>query len=195
MNGHTLRKVITHLRKGIKIRNQQIEKYNEYIKEELSLKQLGVDKNKDISVKPNPRYYDKDGKIDIAKVKKRFPKINPETLQYDFLDPVSNDDLLMMNPFLSNRKMYHSEHIRGWWKMIMSSCAFQENYTLYSLRSTHITHALLKGMNIRKIAENCGTSENEITSTYQRLNNLLNKDELGFFKNKVEESFVGEGDS
>ena len=45
--------------------------------------------------------------------------------------------------------------------MIMSACAFQENYTLYSLRSTHITHALLKGMNISKIAENCGTSENE----------------------------------
>ena len=195
MNGNTLRKVLSHLRKGIKIRNQQIEKYNEYIKEELSLKELGVDRNKDISVKPNPRYYDKDGKIDIAKVKKRFPKINPETLQYDLLDPVSNDDLLMMNPFLSGRKMYHPEHTRGWWKDVLSACGFQEHYTLYSLRSTHITHALLKGMNIRKIAENCGTSENEITSTYQRLNNLLNKDELGFFKDKVEESFVGEGDS
>ena len=63
------------------------------------------------------------------------------------------------------------------------------------MRSTHITHALLKGMNIRKVAENCGTSENEIIATYQRLNNLLNKDELGFFKNKVEETFVGEGES
>ena len=50
-------------------------------------------------------------------------------------------------------------------------------------------------MNIRKVAENCGTSENEVIATYQRLNNLLNKDELGFFKNKVEETFIGEGGS
>ena len=77
--------------------------------------------------------------------------------------------------------------------MIMSACAFQENYTLYSLRSTHITHALLKGMNMRKIAENAGTSENQILATYQRLNNILNKDELGFFKDKVEDTFVGDG--
>ena len=193
LNGNTLRKILSHLRKGIKIRNKQIEIYNKFITKELSLKELGVDENKDISVKSNPRYYDKDGNIDIVKVKKRFTQINPETLQYDFLDPVSNDDLLMMNPFLRNRKMYHSEHIRGWWNEILYKCDFKDRFTLYSLRSTHITHALLKGMNIRVIAENCGTSQAEIEFTYKRLNNLLNKDELGFFKDRVEESFVGEG--
>ena len=130
---------------------------------------------------------------ELSKLIKRFPLVNPDTRQIDLLDPVSDDDLLMMNPFLKDRKMYHPEHTRGWWKEIMSSCAFQENYTLYSLRSTHITHALLKGMNMRKIAENCGTSESQILATYQRLNNVLNKDELGFFKKKVEETFVGEG--
>ena len=170
MNGNTLRKVITHLRKGIKIRNDQIELFNKRLVEEMQ-------------------------DIPTDRLLKRYRYLNPETRQYDLLNPVSNDDLLMMNPFLSSRKMYHSEHIRGWWKDILSACAFQEKYTLYSLRSTHITHALLKGMNIRKIAENCGTSESEITNTYQRLNNLLNKDELGFFKDKVEESFVGEGES
>ena len=46
---------------------------------------------------------------------------------------------------------------------------------------------------MRKIAENAGTSENQILATYQRLNNILNKDELGFFKDKVEDTFVGDG--
>tara|TARA_Y100000015_G_C2370846_1_gene79959 strand:- start:339 stop:851 length:513 start_codon:yes stop_codon:yes gene_type:complete len=170
MNGHTLRKVITHLKKGIKIRNQQIELFNKRLVEDMH-------------------------DIPTDRLMKRYRSVNPETRQVDLLEPLSNDDLLMMNPFLSNRKMYHSEHIRGWWKEILSACAFQEKYTLYSLRSTHITHALLKGMNIRKVAENCGTSENEVIATYQRLNNLLNKDELGFFKNKVEETFIGEGGS
>ena len=147
MNGHTLRKVITHLKKGIKIRNQQIELFNKRLVEDMH-------------------------DIPTDRLMKRYRSVNPETRQVDLLEPLSNDDLLMMNPFLSNRKMYHSEHIRGWWN---DHTCFPRELPLYSLRSTHITHALLKGMNIRKIAENCGTSGNEITSTYQRLNNLLNK--------------------
>ena len=120
------------------------------------------------------------------KLIKRFKYVNPETRQMDLLDPVSNDDLLMMNPFLVGRKMYHPEHTRGWWKEILSKCQFEEKYTLYSLRSTHITHALLKDMKIREVAENCGTSQTEIESTYQRLNNLLNIDKLGFHQeNKI----------
>ncbi|QBE68225.1 hypothetical protein SynWH8101_0630 [Synechococcus sp. WH 8101] len=181
MNGHTLKRIQDHLRKGIKIRNQQIEKYNQFIKDELSLEELGVDDDISTSAKPNARYYDKDGKIDLVKVKKRFPRINLKTLQYDFLDPVSNDDLLMMNPFLVGRKMYHAEHIRTWWKEIMSKCRFDKNYTLYSLRSTHITHMLLlEGARIKEVADNCGTSQAEIERTYRRLNNLLNIDKLGF---------------
>jgi integrase len=156
------------MRKGIKIRNKQIEVMNKVIREEC------------------------DGK-NLVWLRKRYPLVNPETRQIDLLAPQSNDDLLMMNPFLKNRKMYHSEHIRGWWNEILSKCDFKDRFTLYSLRSTHITHALLKGMNIRVIAENCGTSQAEIEFTYKRLNNLLNKDELGFFKDRVEESFVGEG--
>ena len=80
-----------------------------------------------------------------------------------------------------------------WWNGVLAECNFKERYTLYSLRSTHITHALLKGMNVRIVAENCGTSQNEIETTYQRLNNLLNIDQLGFFKDNVVETFVDEG--
>ena len=52
-------------------------------------------------------------------------------------------------------------------------------FTLYSLRSTYITHNLLMVSFTRVIADNCGTSESEIESTYYRINNLLNIDELG----------------
>jgi len=167
MNGNTLRKVLSHLRKGIKIRNSQIELMNKVILEEHS-------------------------GDDLVRLQKKYPLINPQTRQIDLLKPVSNDDLLMMNPFLKGRNVYHSEHIRRWWKEILHPCEFSEKYTLYSLRATHITHALLKGMNMRKIAENCGTSEQQILTTYQRLNNLLNIDDLGFFQERVEESFVGD---
>ena len=50
--------------------------------------------------------------------------------------------------------------------------------------STHITHALLKKMRIRVIADNVGNSEAEIERTYYRLNNLLNIEELGFHRRK-----------
>jgi hypothetical protein len=161
MNGNTLRKVQSHLRKGIKIRNEQIELFNKRLVDELH-------------------------DVPTEKLIKRYKYVNPETRQMDLLDPVSNDDLLMMNPFLRGRKMYHPEHIRGWWKEILSKCQFEDKYTLYSLRSTHITHALLKDMKIREVAENCGTSQSEVERTYQRLNNLLNIDKLGFHQdNKI----------
>ena len=67
-----------------------------------------------------------------------------------------------------------------------------KSFTIYSLRSTHITHSLLNGVRIRVIADNCGTSESEIESTYyrlnNRLNNLLNIEELGFHRKKVSQS-------
>ena len=81
MNGNTLRKVITHLKKGIKIRNQQIELFNKRLVEDMH-------------------------DIPTDRLMKRYRSVNPETRQVDLLEPLSNDDLLMMNPFLSNRKMY-----------------------------------------------------------------------------------------
>ena len=60
-----------------------------------------------------------------------------------------------------------------------------KQFTLYSLRSTHITHNLLNGARIRLIADNVGTSESDIESRYDRLNNLLNIKELGMHRQKV----------
>ena len=62
----------------------------------------------------------------------------------------------------------------------------EKKYTLHSLRSTHITHALIvRNMNIREIADNVGNSQSEIERTYYRLNNLLNIEKLGFFKDQI----------
>ena len=104
LNGNTLRKILSHLRKGIKIRNKQIEIMNKVISENCAGKNL-------------------------VWLRKRYPLVNPETRQIDLLAPQSNDDLLMMNPFLKNRKMYHSEHIRGWWNEILSKCDFKDRFT------------------------------------------------------------------
>ena len=69
-------------------------------------------------------------------------------------------------------------------------------FTLHSLRSTHITHQLLNGVNIRVISDNTGNSQSEIESRYYRLNNLLNIEELGMHRKKVaaEEDLVVETD-
>lgn len=150
MNGHTLRKVIYHLNKGLKIRNQQ-----------LKLK----------------------GKEDCP--------------------PAGKEDLLMMHPFSIRgsvyRTVYSDEHIRGWYNEILAAAKLDadscgKKFTLYSLRSTHITHALLNGFGIRVIADNCGTSQTEIERTYYLLNNLLNIDSLGFHKETNETEAMDLGD-
>ena len=76
--------------------------------------------------------------------------------------------------------MYHTEHIRKWWNKVLDQCDFKDRYTLYSLRSTHITFALLRKIPIKIIADNCGTSQAEIERTYQRINNTLNIKDLVF---------------
>ena len=106
------------------------------------------------------------------------------------IESAGNDDLLMMNPFFDKRTIYHTEHIRNWWKRILQECAFEKKYTLYSLRSTHITHALLKGVRTRVIADNAGTSESMIEKTYYMISNLLNIDELGFHKESNDDELV-----
>ena len=67
----------------------------------------------------------------------------------------------------------------------LDQCNFKDRYTLYSLRSTHITFALLRKIPIKTIADNCGTSQAEIERTYQRINNILNIKDLGFFQDST----------
>ena len=76
------------------------------------------------------------------------------------------DDLILMNPFLiGKRKIYHESYIRDWMNMVLKECSFKNRYTIYSLRSTHISYQLLKGVQVNLVAKNVGTSMEMIQQT------------------------------
>ena len=163
MNGHTILKIRQHLKKGIKIRNKQIELDNKLIRDE---------------------YMDRD----INWLVRRYKDLDVETRQIPVFDQANKDDLLLMNPFCVGKRircMYHMETIRKWWNLVLEKADLDSRYTLYSLRSTHITFKLYQGTPIKFIADNCGTSQHEIERTYQRIRNIQNMDELGFFKDNA----------
>ena len=160
MNGYTILKIQQHLKKGIKIRNKQIELDNKRIRDE---------------------FMDRD----INWLSRRYKDIDVITRQIPEYEPASKDDLLLMNPFCVGNRIrciYHMETIRKWWNQILEKAELDSRYTLYSLRSTHITFMLYQGTPIKFIADNCGTSQHEIERTYQRIRNTQNMDDLGFFK-------------
>ena len=93
------------------------------------------------------------------------------------------DDLVLMNPFLNGkRRMYHDSYVRDMWNLVVRECDFKNRYTLYSLRSTHISNQLLLGISVNKVAKNVGTSMAMIQTTYDRLSSRYSIDDLGFFK-------------
>ena len=156
MNGSTLQKIKSHLNKGIKIRNQQIEAHNQMVL--------------------SGQVRDKRGRTVDALI--------------PLISQPMKDDLLMMNPFFENRSVYHIEHIRQWYNRVLLRCNFDRRYTLYSLRSTHISFALLQGQRVNLVAKNCGTSLAMIQKTYDGLSSRFHIDSLGFFQ----ESVPSEGD-
>ena len=68
------------------------------------------------------------------------------------------------------------------WNLVVRECDFKNRYTLYSLRSTHISNQLLLGISVNKVAKNVGTSMAMIQTTYDRLSSRYSIDDLGFFK-------------
>ena len=66
--------------------------------------------------------------------------------------------------------------------MVLKQCNFDRRYTIYSLRSTHISNQLLQGVSVNKVAKNVGTSWAMIQQTYDGLSSRYSIDELGFFK-------------
>ena len=153
MNGNWLNAVKYHLNKGIKLRNEQIEKHNKKVE---------------------------DGTIERWRAIKT--KIDPIPF------PPPPDIPLMANPFIKDMAPLSDERIRQQLNSLLSHLDFYKtkDYTLHSLRSTHITHALIvRNMNIREIADNTGNSQSQIERTYYRLNNLLNMEKLGFFKDQI----------
>ena len=151
MNGSTLQKIKSHLTKGIKIRNQQIEQYNQ--------------------------------RVFAGEVKDK--KGNTLMLPLPLITQATKDDLLMMNPFFDGRSIYHIEHTRQWFGRVLAKCDFDRKYTLYSLRSTHISFALLQGQRVNLVAKNCGTSLAMIQKTYDGLSSRFHIDSLGFFQDSA----------
>ena len=97
--------------------------------------------------------------------------------------PISKDDFILMNPFLNGkRRIYHESYIRDWMNMILKECDFKRRYTIYSLRSTHISYALLNGQTVNQVSKNVGTSMQMIQQTYDGLSARYSMDKLGFFK-------------
>ena len=149
--------------KGIKIRNEQIKLDNKKIREEY------MNRN-------------------IDWLAKKYSDIDLDTRQIPELSQASKDDLLLMNPFCTGKRircMYHTEMIRKWWNQIIEKANLDSSYTLYSLRSTHITFKLYQGTPIKFVADNCGTSQSEVERTYQRIRNTQNMEELAFFKDNA----------
>ena len=163
MNGYTLLKVQQHLKKGIKIRNKQIELDNKKIREEYQNRSIDW-------------------------LAQRYKDIDLISRQIPELQQASKDDLLLMNPFCVGNRLrciYHMESIRKWWNKVLEKANLNTRYTLYSLRSTHITFKLYQGTPIKFVADNCGTSQAEIERTYNRSRNTMNMDELAFFKDNA----------
>ena len=103
----------------------------------------------------------------------------------------SKDDLLLMNPFLNGkRRIYHESYIRDWMNMVLSECDFKNRYTIYSLRSTHISYQLIQDVPVYKVAKNVGTSTEMIQKTYDGLSTRYSTDQLGFFQKSKEEDIT-----
>ena len=185
MNGHWLNSVKSHLLKGVKLRNQQIDEHNQLV---------------DSGEIKNYRWRHQGRIPSIAKPDKDTPLfLNP------LYQTINKEDKRALKKFEAEGRLdemrwevgiYTQETIRQKYEALVEQAMVSfykgeskptdhKSFTLYSLRSTHITHSLLNGLRIRVIADNCGTSESEIESTYYRLNNLLNIQELGMHRQKV----------
>ena len=125
-----------------------------------------------------------------------LPRWRKIQVPMDLLPEPDADTLLMANPFGKDMKPYTDETIRQKLDSVLGGLDFYQtsNFTLHSLRSTHITHALLRGMDVRKVADNVGNSQSEIERAYYTLNNLLNIEELGFFRQKLEKESLFSGE-
>ncbi len=185
MNGHWLNSVKSHLSKGINLRNQQIESHNKLV-DSGEIKKFRWRHQGRIPLIPQP---DKDTPLFLNPLSQTINKEDKRSLRKfeaeDRLDEVRWEV-----------RIYTQETIRQKYEKLVEDAmktfykgeakpTDHRSFTLYSLRSTHITHSLLNGLRIRVIADNCGTSESEIEGSYYRLNNLLNIEELGMHRKKV----------
>ena len=113
-------------------------------------------------------------------VKRKADRLKEEVLDYE---PLSSD-LLFFNVFTQKgtRTNYSTTWYEEQWEALlveaMKTPSFPQDcihtYTMYSLRSTHITHELLRGVDIEILSDNVGNSPSVIRSNYKRPIQRLN---------------------
>ena len=90
---------------------------------------------------------------------------------------VTDETPLFLNPMTG--KALHQETFRGHWKNVLKYAGLEgKGYTLYSLRSTHITFQLLNGVSVDDVSRNLGTSSEMIRRHYDGVSNILKSDKL-----------------
>ena len=110
---------------------------------------------------------------------------HPKWLSYEITD----DTPLFVNP--NTGKSVHQESFRQHFsKCLEYSGLKSKGYTLYSLRSTHITKLLLEGTSIEDISRNVGNSPEVIRRHYDGVENILKSNELlklnrHYFEDKI----------
>ncbi len=186
MNGNWLNAVKYHLNKGIKLRNEQIELHNKMVENGTLPRWRAVKTKIDLIPFPPPP----DTLLmanPMGLVKKAPSSADGYGVDKTYVFKAEKDMNFNWAPSVDMAPM-SDERIRQWLNELLSELDFYKlkDYTLHSLRSTHITHALIvRDMNIREIADNVGNSQSEIERTYYRLNNLLNMEKLGFFREQI----------
>ena len=90
---------------------------------------------------------------------------------------VDEDPPLFVNPFTG--KSVHQESMRRHFQQCIKFSGLEgKGYTLYSLRSTHITMMLLNGTSVDDISRNMNTSPEMIRRHYDGVENILKSNEL-----------------
>ena len=98
---------------------------------------------------------------------------HPRWLSYE----VTDETPLFVNPYTG--KSIHQESFRQHYKKCLEfSGLVDKGYTLYSLRSTHITKLLLEGSSVEDISRNLGNSPEVVRRHYDGVENILKSDEL-----------------
>ena len=124
-------------------------------------------------------------------IRRKTDKLKEEIFDFN-PDP---NDLLFFNVFnqKGERKNYSTTWYEEMWEELLGICMrdpkFPQDaihkYTIYSLRSTHITHELLRGVDIEKVAENVGNSPPVIRERYRAPLARLNAKDLGNFEDTM----------
>jgi len=90
---------------------------------------------------------------------------------------IDDDTPLFVNP--NTGKTVHQESFRRHFRKCLEYSGLQDKgYTLYSLRSTHITKLLLEGTSIDDVSRNLGNSPEVVRRHYDGVENILKSDEL-----------------